>query len=898
LLKLREEFLQHLTGGGTLLVPSRQRATAVRLSYATAMLAGGSRVWDSPDVLPWPAWLERELDLARERGVTLPRRLTSMEEWLLWQQSVYEASAGFGVLMPDGLIDPVRRAIGLMDDFGLSLDEAPTAETAVLRQARLLFDRRCQEWNVIGRASWRVLAAFIQPTGDLMLAGFNALGPERRRWLESLGARIPAEVDVAAPLPAGARTVACDSPPDEAQRAATWCASQLAADTGARLLVIVPQLHEQRHQWERAFSQQLDAAGILQTDGSRGVSNFVIEGGRPLAEYRLVVSAMNLLSLATGRARFDQLSEVMRSPYFAKLDGDAWYAVERWLRDHNVGTASLSALAELEPRVTRELGETVGQALRQWLDLLRGRAPSNAATPDVWAQAWAAQLERCGWPGSALSSDEQQVRMRFDELLGEFAAVVVPPQHLTQAEAWQCLQSMAARIAFEPASDDVPVTLTRRLEDPVARYDGIWIAGLSSDVWPPAARPDPLLPLAWQRHVGVPEASADGQLRQAQQLMQQWRASAEICVFSYFRSDQDLRKDSSPLLPVTPVEPPAGAEHVSADQWLTANLPVLETWTDQTVPTAPLHGFLKGGTRLLELQSLCPFRAFAELRLEATPLENPQPGIHPKLRGMILHGALEQFWKHVADQATLRDLTSPELEQIALQCAATAVNELAAREPTMPGAGLLQREQSRTVRLILRLVEWELKRPKFITRILESPLQYRAGDVVLDLRLDRVDQLEDGRLVVLDYKTGGRKRFDGSADRLPQPQLPAYAIASGSQSAAVVTLYVNRDGVKASGLQDRKGRIPRLATLKDGEPDWTARTTRWRQQLDELIAQYVAGDAAVRPQSDACKYCHIHALCRIDAATLAALDTDPDGTSVGDGENDGETESESDVDEQ
>jgi ATP-dependent helicase/nuclease subunit B len=148
---------------------------------------------------------------------------------------------------------------------------------------------------------------------------------------------------------------------------------------------------------------------------------------------------------------------------------------------------------------------------------------SSLATPAVWAQAFAQLLSRCGWPGEDLGSDEQQVRMRFDELLGTSRRSRRPAARLRAGEASQLLHDMAQRVAFEPASDDVPVTVTASLDDPIVRYDGIWVAGLSADVWPPAAQPDALLPLLLQRDAGLPEASASGQLQLALQRMRQWQ---------------------------------------------------------------------------------------------------------------------------------------------------------------------------------------------------------------------------------------------------------------------------------------------------------------------------------------------------------------------------------------
>ena len=58
MLELTNELLEHLKSGGTLVVPSRQRASAIRVAHSAAMLASGLTVWNSPDVLPWSAWID------------------------------------------------------------------------------------------------------------------------------------------------------------------------------------------------------------------------------------------------------------------------------------------------------------------------------------------------------------------------------------------------------------------------------------------------------------------------------------------------------------------------------------------------------------------------------------------------------------------------------------------------------------------------------------------------------------------------------------------------------------------------------------------------------------------------------------------------------------------------
>jgi ATP-dependent helicase/nuclease subunit B len=877
LLELTNELLEHLKDGGTLVVPSRQRAAAVRLAHSVAMLGSGLRVWDSPDVLPWSAWVERELDAARARGEPVPRRLSAPEEWLLWREAVHEACSGLEVLMPDALIEPVRRALGRLDDYGLSLNRAATPETAVLLQARATFKRRCAELGVVASGSWRDSATHLQPSARLLLAGFASLGRARRRWLELHGARLAA--DAAAdqqPLRQGldgeqpAQVIGCDNPLLEAEAAAQWCAAQLTRAAHARLLVVVPRLAQQRHLWQRALSQRLDVGSTLTTGSSAGESSFALEGGQALSSYPLAATALHLIAIAAGQGRFEQLSAVLRSPYLGAFERNQCLRIDLWLREHNVGEAQARSLGRVVAPISSDLGEPVGAVLQKLIVALDADA-IGGATPAAWGRAFAGLLGRCGWPGhSSLGGDEQQVRMRFDELLGEFATIAAPVGRLRAAEASQLLHDLAQRVAFEPASDDVPVTVTASLDDPIVRYDGIWVAGLSAESWPPAAQPDPLLPLLLQRDAGLPEASPGGQLRLAMQRMRQWQRRALRCVWSWSRSEAELPRDRSPLLSEAAATMPSASAAFELQAWLLSQAPPLEAWRDASGAPWPQQRSLRGGVRLLELQSLCPFRSFAELRLQARSLPQPLPGIDARVRGQMLHRALELFWRQTGDSATLHQRGHDARVAQVRGCVQSAVEQIAVRLPGGIDPALLRRERARAERLLGQLIDWELARGAFQAQSLELQQSYSIAGATLRLRLDRVDRLDDGRLVVIDYKSGAAQTFDAFADRPPQPQLPAYAIAAGDEAAAVIALYLGRDGLKLRGLADRPERMRGIPAVPGGEIAWPPLLQRWREQLQRLVREFLGGYAAVQPQLGTCEYCHLQMLCRVDAQVLAA----------------------------
>ena len=873
MLDLSEDNLEFLERNGTLVVPSAQRAAAVRLAHTNAQLRTGRRVWDSPDVLSWGAWLERGLDEARGRGIPVPRRLSRAEAWWLWREAVRAASAEFAVLSPDALIESVQRAVLSLEDHGLVLREAVGPETALLMGARARFSQRCERLQALWSASWSVCADYLQPATSTRLVGFGEIGPARRVWLDRIGVALPSTPAPAAThAPAAVR--AFEDPMHEAEAAAHWCASRLRADPAARLLVVVPRLAEQRHRWLRALSRRLDYGVLLDAAAApQGFGSLAVEGGQPLAQYELVEVALQFLSLAAGETDFALLSAVLRSPYLGGEHHAARLRLELWLRNQNLAEVDPQRLHALIEPIRAQMGEEAGSALTDLLNALDAgplaeRSRASTAPASDWAQRFADSLARAGWPGAALGSHEQQIRLRFDELLGEFAGLGIEARSLGIGAAAQLMRQLAARTAFEPATDDAPVTLTSSCDDPIVHYDGIWVAGLSAEAWPEPMRPDALIPWALQRAAGMPLASPEGPLRVAEQAMRGWQRAAGTLVLSFAGSEGDLPRDPSPLLReigADALEHEAEAAPFAIETWQAALAPKLEIWRDVRGPAWPRDRILKGGTRLLEWQGLCPFRGFALGRLAAQPIPEPEPGIEARLRGSILHDALEHLWRAIPDSRALQRLGAGPAAALARDCIAQAIARAQQRASGLLDARLLRQEAQRDARLLEMLIGWELAREPFAIEGLERSEPLAIGDGVLAVRIDRIDRLLDGRLIVIDYKSGEAGAFDPLPERLTQPQLPAYAVAVGERTAAVAMVQLGRQGLKLRGIADVPGRLAGLRSLRPVESAWGGLLERWREQLAALVGEILRGHAAVDPQPRACDSCHLQPLCRIQS---------------------------------
>jgi exodeoxyribonuclease-5 len=141
--------------------------------------------------------------------------------------------------------------------------------------------------------------------------------------------------------------------------------------------------------------------------------------------------------------------------------------------------------------------------------------------------------------------------------------------------------------------------------------------------------------------------------------------------------------------------------------------------------------------------------------------------------------------------------------------------------------------------------------------------------------VDRIDELKDGRLVVIDYKSGRSVSADSWADPRPsEPQLPIYAaLAFPDQAvAAVVLARVTKDEPAFLGVAESDDLLPGVKTLEnqrkryaeDEFPDWLALRELWAERIVELAREVREGCAAVVfADAKDIAYCEVKPLLRV-----------------------------------
>jgi len=866
--------IAHLEAGGLLLTQNLRQARILRRLHDRAQVAAGRAVWPSAQVLPLDAWLTLQWQKASAERPALPGILPAVAlRWLWWRQAARDAP---GLLDPADLGARARASWLRLRTHGGNLEKL-TRWPLTRDQQALLGWARAVEAELSSRhycdggdlARLFVATEALPLAGPpLMIAGFRRLTPATAALCAAMSAkgRSIARIEPQAGSGDCWRHAARD-PDSERAAMLAWLRERVERAPGGIHAVIVPDLEENRGALERALASALQPELELPGSG-RDERVFDLAGGHALASQPIVDAALASLACAAGPVDWTVASRLLRSAHLAAAQSEraARLTTDLSLRKQQ-GQARVTGRL-LARRATQEGATVFAAALRAATASLSGATRRGAG---AWAEAFGACLAAWGWPGEmALGSREFQAARRFRELLLELASLAAVAPDLDAVQALGELRRLAAA-PFQPESGEPAVFVLDAYEDAGVHFDSLWVAGLSATAWPRPVAVDPLLPIEIQRQLGMPGVTPEDCVAEARAIIGCWRSQSAALVLSWPLCENDTDVDGSPLVPADASQLEA-LPSLPPRERLAFDAARLEPVPDAAA--APVAAALvPGGARVLELQSQCAFRAFAELRLGASPLEEPQAGFDRRLRGVVLHRALQTVWSALGSQQALVGLDDDTRKG---RIAAAVEEAIAATVPAGTGARTIALEADWQRRAIGNLLELDRARPPFTVVETERPLTLPIGGLELRLRVDRVDRVGD-ELIVIDYKTGLVANSAWRGARMEAPQLPLYAVLhpgrptgiafAGIGAARAKYVGVSRDGEAFAGLQPAS-KFP-LTEDKETGFEWHEVIAHWHAWLARLAEDFAAGRVEVNPKlaAETCRHCHLGALCRVEPAS-------------------------------
>jgi probable DNA repair protein len=408
-----------------------------------------------------------------------------------------------------------------------------------------------------------------------------------------------------------------------------------------------------------------------------------------------------------------------------------------------------------------------------------------------------------------------------------------------------------------------PVQILDSADAPGLEFDAAFLTGINDETWPSAEIPTSLIPARLQRAAGVPEAdprnvrtlgiNATRALVHAapliagayhDRLAPQVRACARVA-----RLSSGVWTGKTPLESFSPTQ--------------------MEEFRETSGPAFDTTREARGGTRVIKAQSECPFKAFAETRLRAVLPEDASFGFDALDRGKFVHVALEYVWRELKTQAALLATSPDDLLGLVRRSVDHALANQDTTEFYLQTSAV---ERERLERLIydwLTTVERQRTVP-FTVESAEQEIHITIGGLPLRVRLDRIDRLPNGAVVLIDYKTGaGINKNRLAGDRPAEPQLLIYAAAqAGPVDGLLFGCVVPRD-LRYAGFT--RGKLLSSTTVTPHK-QWDEFLEESRENVEKLAAEYVRGEAVINPSRHNCQYCDLAMLCRKDEQQALAED--------------------------
>ncbi len=880
----------------TLTVNSRL-ARWLQFHHGRQQSLDGQRVWNKPDIHSLDDWLRQVwLQSWPEQYV-----LTELQSRNLWQKIIREdpSTSHLNLLHIQGAASHASEACQLIQKYRLPDEPAGfnnyTEETRTFRRWLTRYRKQLQEWQaldpseLLDAVSLRMEQGHIPLPGEIIFHGFDEITPQMRGWLDFLESRqisIRFEPNEPAPVASNilqeviSRKQATVQKYEDANEEVTQCARWIRSvyREGKTIGIVVPQLEDYRDILEREFKAELAPASVFPWEDPH--LPFNISLGTPLSHEPMVHLALLLLSQKNKRIPLLTFSTLVTSP-FLNLPADEIESrrdLDWSLRGGN--TTHVLITKVLSPEQKQKC-PTLVAFIKDWMGWMDKESPR---LPSEWAEIISDFLGTLQWPMDKqeweeltkikgkrdLLSRQYQAFKSWKECLDSLSSLDRVLQKINRHQAVSNLTHIAGETLFQPQTHEEPIQVIGLLESAGMEFDHLWVMGCHGETLPPIPHPNPFLPfLSHQQPYSLPHSTAERELIFTEQTLWRLAHACHEIVFSYPTWQGESEMAASPLLTPWIKDKNTIQSSVSSKVADHPGFAVqLESVEDYfPIPVLPEEKkSIKGGYSLLKNQAECPFRAFAIHRLSSKTRNFPEMDVDDSFQGTLIHKIMELFWQQARTSDTLHDLhESNKLQPLIQKCIQEAFQDSSFDADQQ--SAFYELEQERLTSLILEWMEKDLERSAFEVLKTEEPDEIQLDGLILKIKLDRMDKTPEGKIILIDYKTGRINPPDKwFEDRMEDPQLPLYALQVPAD--AVAYANVKRGEYKYKGIAVQDNLIPRLESdLSRYNPDlhsWKELSLYWKENLSRTAQEFLAGHLKVDPLNapDTCRYCDQITLCR------------------------------------
>ena len=446
------KIFEHLYRSELVVTPTKRLARELASGYNREQIRSGARVWATPRLLPWQAWLVRLEEQARwsdgqDRGLVLNTEQTRV----VWERVLAESGLLADHVPASSMVAEVMRAYRAAAEYLIDIprpgaalnDNVEAFSTWARRYAARLAEKGWVDPSHLPRVIGEYLEAGQLTPEPINLVHTGDICTAHRRLLEAMTSAGWQVNLLGTERPRGrVIKVRAASPEDEIEQSARWVKQRLLSAPGQRLAVIVPDLADSGDRVVRTFTEVLSPKSMLPRADDTALP-FHVSLGHSLAQQPMISQALALLDWVCGETGLGTVSRVLRAQYLAP-DPEAVCkraGLETALRSRGWRDVELAS-AVLYNRESKEPDPGIENTLAPLAEL--ARTERARALPSVWAERFNGWLGQAAWPGfRSLNSVEYQVLVAWKSLLGDFSRLDQVSESMDSGTALAWLKKLA-----------------------------------------------------------------------------------------------------------------------------------------------------------------------------------------------------------------------------------------------------------------------------------------------------------------------------------------------------------------------------------------------------------------------------------------------------------------------
>ena len=889
-------WLNNINSSTLILVPTRSLVNALQEQYARQQVNQGTQVWETPNIMVWQDYLRLLLQQNKHIYDESYKFISSQQGLLIWQRIIKEAKykeTELTLLNVQQTAKAAQKSWRLMQEWHISEQDLANnhdADTRQFLQWVSSYQQLCSSKNWLDSAllAKKLLEQHQTPFNHIVWYAWDLKTTIQQKFSEAYQAQGKKIEDYSSnDKKQKIDYVKYETAEEELTAVLQRAREIIEAEPEASIALVIPDLTERRKQVEAAAKQVFYPDETpLNVQSVNKAYRFSL--GNMFAQWPQINTALSVLSLLRNSASFTEISALLRNghlPHWRNLQTDCIY-LERWLRQKNCRRLSLQNLQyELQdclqfnqqykrPFTESELSNKFIEAI-EFIEQLQqsDRLKSLKQWSDVFSQ-W---LTLWGWRDNQLNSVQYQIYERWEGMLEEYAGLDAVQAPIELRRALEILNQLCRDAVFSPQAGVSPLLISGMFEAIGQPVDYLLLTGMNEN-YPPQDKADAFISRALLRKASYPEADAETSFIQAEKVVNSLQSYARNITISFAASG--IGRDDKQLMP-SPLFRKIDFRSAGSIEIKQQQTSQLQPYQDTQGPAWPKGRKPDGGSRIFENQSVCQFKAFVSHQLGLESVEEPEFGLNAMDRGNIVHALLERLWKQLKTSSALQAMSEQQTDELIEK----TINDYLQQEHAnyqFDRKQLLQIEQPRLNRLLQQWLEVERNARKmgFSVAATEHRRDSEFAGVPFRIIIDRIDNLEDGNQLIIDYKTGSSdKPSDWVGSRPKKPQLPLYLTALMSDEAyqqqidGISYARVRYNDSQYTGFAEHKDIADKISLPAENRQtkDWQQQIQEWHDVLHKLADDFLAGKAEVNPIDESiCKYCELESVCRINQLRAAS----------------------------